>query len=39
MMIIGRKWFYESFWIIHVIMSLFFLGALFWHGYSYLDTK
>ncbi|WVF68300.1 hypothetical protein IAT40_003065 [Kwoniella sp. CBS 6097] len=33
-----RKSFYEAFYWIHIIMALFFAGALFWHGYKLLDS-
>ncbi|WWD04408.1 hypothetical protein V865_002477 [Kwoniella europaea PYCC6329] len=33
-----RKSFYESFYWIHIIMAVFFAGAMFWHGYQTLDS-
>ncbi|OCF42658.1 hypothetical protein I317_03517 [Kwoniella heveanensis CBS 569] len=33
-----RKSFYEAFYWVHIIMALFFAGALFWHGYKLLDS-
>jgi len=34
-----RKYSYEAFYYIHIVMALFFLGALFWHGYQLLDSE
>ncbi|WWC66087.1 uncharacterized protein I303_108709 [Kwoniella dejecticola CBS 10117] len=33
-----RRGFYESFYWVHIIMAVFFLGAMFWHGYRELDS-
>ncbi|OCF78055.1 hypothetical protein I204_02061 [Kwoniella mangroviensis CBS 8886] len=34
----SRKSFYESFYWIHIVMAVFFAGAMFWHGYQTLDS-
>jgi hypothetical protein len=34
-----RKYLYEAFYYVHIVMALFFLGALFWHGYGLLDNE
>ncbi|WRT69878.1 uncharacterized protein IL334_006869 [Kwoniella shivajii] len=33
-----RRPFYETFYWIHIVMALFFAGAMFWHGYQTLDS-
>ena len=30
---------YEAFWYVHMVMAIFFLGAMFWHGYQTLDSE
>jgi drug/metabolite transporter superfamily protein YnfA len=30
---------YEVFYGVHIVMAVFFLGALFWHGYKLLDSE
>lgn len=34
-----RKYAYETFLYVHIIMAIFFLAALFWHGYGLLDNE
>lgn len=34
-----RKYAYETFWYVHVVMAVFFIAALFWHGYQLLDSE
>ncbi|RXK35856.1 hypothetical protein M231_06862 [Tremella mesenterica] len=33
-----RRWTYEVFYYVHIVMALFFMGALWWHGYQLLDS-